>query len=80
MSLLPVFLAFMLVHFGGSVSWIPSHKVIVLSTTLMVSNTGLNPIIRIIIKPAYNEIVGAKITALWVRFKSLAGQKHFQRL
>lgn len=80
MSLLPVFLAFVLVHFGGSVSWIPSHRMVVLSTTLMVSNTGLNPVIRIIIKPAYNAIFLARINNLWSRLRDLVGQEHFQRL
>ena len=54
MSTLPIFLLFLLVKFNGSMALIPSQKQITLMTTLLVGNCAFNPVIRIIIKPAYN--------------------------
>ena len=55
-SLLPIFLLFLLVHYSGNHSLIPSQQVIILMTTLMVCNTGINPMIRIVIVPSYNAM------------------------
>ncbi|KAL5258918.1 hypothetical protein ACHWQZ_G009401 [Mnemiopsis leidyi] len=55
-SLLPIFLLFLLVHYSGNISLVPSQEVIILMTTLMVCNTGLNPMIRIVIVPSYNTM------------------------
>ena len=55
-SLLPIFLLFLLVHYSGNHSYIPSQQVIILMTTLMVCNTGINPMIRIVIVPSYNAM------------------------
>ena len=65
MSLLPIFLLFVLVHFSKEEKWVPSQKMIILMTTLMVCNTGFNPIIRIVIKPSYNAMFVMKITDIW---------------
>ena len=63
MSTLPVFLLFLLVHYNNNNTLlIPSIQSTTLLTTLLVSNTGLNPVIRIVIKPEYNNSILAALS------------------
>ena len=52
MSTLPIFILFAIVTFGGS-HFMPTSKMVTLMTTLLVCNTGFNPMIRIAIRPGY---------------------------
>ena len=71
MSLLPIFLLFVLVHYSGDTTLIPSHKMIILMTTLMICNTGFNPVIRIVIKPSYNATFVMKARNVWSKMRGV---------
>lgn len=62
MSTLPVFLLFLLVYYSKNTDLIPSIQSTTLLTTLLVSNTGLNPVIRIILRPEYNVSILAALS------------------
>lgn len=54
MSTLPIYILFIIFHYGD-VDFKPTPKMVTLMTTLLVCNTGFNPMIRIAIRPAYNK-------------------------
>lgn len=54
MSNLPIFVLFLLIYYTRQSSLIPSLQTTTLLTTLLVCNTGFNPVIRILITPRYN--------------------------
>ena len=71
MSTLPIFLLFLLVYFSENTNLIPSLETTTFLTTLLVCNTGINPVVRIIIKPMYNNLLIKGLLDIWCRVRAM---------